>query len=769
MVWGNCKPALQFELLTSGRKSQLAIEYAWRIRAQSPNIWVFWIHASNVARFEESYRAIADIVRLPGRENPKANIFKLVYDWLCNNKRQWRLILDNLDDAHFLFDMDIHSTQSSKPLREYLPQRENGSVLITTRTTKAALQLVERSEIIFLSPMSEAEAFALLQKKLDKQDHGEGISELAAALEFMPLAIIQAAAYISQRTPYCSVKQYLEQFQKSDDEKTSLLDMEAGQLRRDHEAKNSIIITWHISFNHIRKTRPSATKILSLISMFDRQGIPEYLVRNGIENKGPCEDQQTQESGIDIEPCNGFEDDVHILKAYSFLSTTREQSTEQIAFEMHALVQLATRKWLKMNGQLERLRQDFVRILNEEFPTGKFEHWKTCQMLFPHAKCSIEQRPESQDGLKDWASLLYKASWYAVSKGSLRDAQKLALYSMEVRTKLFGEEDKDTLSSMAMAGISYCYGGQLKKAEDLQIQVVETRKRVLGPEHPDTLITIANLALTYKNQGRWKEAEKLEIDTVETGSRILGEDYPDILACMDSLALSYNNQGRWKKAEELTLRVIETRQKVLGETHIDTITSMATLAAIYNNQSRWKEAEELFVKVIETRKRELGQEHPETLSSMANLALNYNNQGCWRKAEELFIRVMETSSKVLGPEHSHTLTSMGNLALTYDNQKRWKEAEELNMRVFTARKRVLGPEHPHTLTSMNNLAFTWENMGQDTKAIGLMEECFRLRERILGSNHPDTVSSSAALATWKKKVGGQSLKSSWYHKLPFRK
>ncbi|KAK0113068.1 hypothetical protein ONS95_014774 [Cadophora gregata] len=94
--------------------------------------------------------------------------------------------------------------------------------------------------------------------------------DLAAALEYMPLAIIQAAAYISQRAPRCSVSEYLDQFRKSDREKTSLLDNQAGHLRRDREAANSIIITWHISFEHIRQSKPSAADLLSLMSLFDR-------------------------------------------------------------------------------------------------------------------------------------------------------------------------------------------------------------------------------------------------------------------------------------------------------------------------------------------------------------------------------------------------------------------------------------------------------------------------------------------------------------------
>jgi len=49
------------------------------------------------------------------------------------------------------------------------------------------------------------------------------------------------------------VQQYIEAFQKNEKKKTSLLNYEAGQLRRDPDAKNSIIITWQISFDDIRE------------------------------------------------------------------------------------------------------------------------------------------------------------------------------------------------------------------------------------------------------------------------------------------------------------------------------------------------------------------------------------------------------------------------------------------------------------------------------------------------------------------------------------
>jgi hypothetical protein len=63
-------------------------------------------------------------------------------------------------------------------------------------------------------------------------------------------------------------------------------------LRRDREAKNSIITTWQISFDYIREIRPSAANLLSLMSFFDRQAIPEALLRSQDEQRNSQQDQK---------------------------------------------------------------------------------------------------------------------------------------------------------------------------------------------------------------------------------------------------------------------------------------------------------------------------------------------------------------------------------------------------------------------------------------------------------------------------------------------
>jgi hypothetical protein len=231
---------------------------------------VLWVYASNAARYEQSLRDIADSVKIAGRQDPQANIFKLVHDWLRDCKHRWLLVLDNVDEARFLLDcLDANPKAASRPLREYLPYCEHGSILITTRNKEAALKLVEQRDVIAVEPIDKVSAVVLFEKKLGTLGDSREVAELAAALECMPLAIVQAAAYILQRAPRSLVAKYLDEYRKTERKRTSLLNYDKGQLRRDGEAKNSILVTWQISFEHIREMRPLAADLLSLMSFFD--------------------------------------------------------------------------------------------------------------------------------------------------------------------------------------------------------------------------------------------------------------------------------------------------------------------------------------------------------------------------------------------------------------------------------------------------------------------------------------------------------------------
>jgi hypothetical protein len=133
--------------------------------------------------------------------------------------------------------------------------------------------------MIGVGTMKDGDALRLLEKKLGDCIDMTDAPELTRELENMPLALTQAAAYLRQMGGRCSMRKYLDKWWKRDISKKSILDEDAGDLRRDRDARNSIFLTWQISFENVLKVRQSAAELLSLMSFCDRQAIPEDLVR----------------------------------------------------------------------------------------------------------------------------------------------------------------------------------------------------------------------------------------------------------------------------------------------------------------------------------------------------------------------------------------------------------------------------------------------------------------------------------------------------------
>ena len=725
---------------------------------------MIWVHASSATRFEQSCRDIADRVKIPGRQDPKAHIFKLLHDWLHDeSKGEWVLILDNVDDDQFLHEIPTakqdgresdQSCASGRSIWAYFPESLKGSIVVTSRSRQMVSRMVEDSDIITVEPMDETHAIALFEKKLEARAPKEDIIQLVAALEFMPLAIVQAAVYIKKRAPRLSVFQYLETFRASDHQKISLLDYEGGNIRRDREAKNSILVTWQISFDYISQTRPTAADLLSLMSFFDTQGIPEALLRECKETKDSFErlsaldaDNPNDSGGQDKNATESsvveiFEDNILVLRDYSMITICPDKTN----FEMHRLVQLAMQEWLKTHRKLERWKERFIRNLYLSFPKGVFQNWPMCQMLFAHVQCAVTQQPHAENSIGEWASLLHEAAAFAWTRGNFVDSRRMAERAAKARNELFGAENEETTNSLEMLGLAYNLGGQWKKAEDLQIQVLKIRKQTLGLQHPSTLTSMVNLAATYRNKGQWKEAERLELQVIVARKQLLGLKHPSTLASMNNLASTYRDQGRWKEAERIGILAMNSSKQILGADHPDVLKSMANLASTYLNLANLKDAEELLVQVAEKSDKLLGPEHPFALTCIANLASTNCLQGRWKKAEELHVRVMEMRKRVLGPEHPDTLNSMDNLAATYVHQARWEDAEELQIQVIKTRKQILGPAHPETLVSMNNLAMTYQGQGQLKEAEGVQVQVMNACNQLLGPEHPNTLTSMASLA-----------------------
>jgi hypothetical protein len=345
------------------------------------------------------------------------------------------------------------------------------------------LKMVHKNNMLEIRPMDADHALETMQEKIGIPDQKDDIIRLATDLEFMPLELAQAAAYIHKRAPRCSVQQYTEKLHRSQKSKLSLLNRDETDLRRDREASNSIISTWQISFDHIRIVRPSAADLLSFMSFFDRQAIPEALLlastipdSDDLSENG--EDSDHGDNGLsDSQSDSGsrmdeLEEDILLLRDYSFISVTSDPAI----FEMHALVQLATQKWLGGDARYSKWRNKFIEVLDGEFPDFRSPDWPKAKALFPHAFATLQLDSEGTYAQPLLASLLFNAGHYADQTYAYANAERLWSTSLTISTQLFGHEHSHTRDTMCWLASVYHDQNRLDKAEHLFLQVLNVMR-----------------------------------------------------------------------------------------------------------------------------------------------------------------------------------------------------------------------------------------------------------------------------------------------------
>jgi tetratricopeptide (TPR) repeat protein len=534
-------------------KTQLVLELAYRAREKHKNCSVVWIPATNMESLQQAYLDVAQQLGIPGWEEEKADVKKLVQGYLSKESAgQWLLVFDNADDIE-MWIAKPRSVQGSGRLIEYLPRSKQGCIVFTTRDRKTAVKLA-RQNVIEVVEMNETVAMQLLQKYLINQelvDNEQDTKALLRQLTYLPLAIVQAAAYVNENG--ITFADYLLLLGDQEEDVIDLLSEEFEDDGRYHNVKNPVATTWLISFEQIRHRDPLAADLLSFMACVDPKNVPHSLLP-----PGPSRKKETDAIGT--------------LHAYSFVN----RRLADLALDVHRLVHLATRNWLRNEDLLTRWTERAIARLEEVFPDDDHQNRSVWRTYLPHARYALE-------------------------------------------SDLIDKDEENRLDLAWKFGMCLYHDGGWNEAEVSFAQAMETHNRVLGAEHPSTLTSMANLASTYRDQGRWKEAEELEVQVMEMSKRVLGAEHPDTLTSMANLASTYRNQDRWKEAKELFVQVIETRKRVLGAEHPDTLTTMNNLAFTWEEQGRYAEAIELMEGCVRLQSRILGIGHPHTLFSCTTL------------------------------------------------------------------------------------------------------------------------------------------------------
>ena len=697
----------------------------------------------------QGIRELADAVMLPDRADPNADILRSVHNWLHDERKgKWLLILDNVDDAAFLSNPPgavlTQNRGYSRRLIDYLPPSKHGAILITSRIKSEARKLIEENDILVVSPMQGLEAKLLLQRKLGSDpDDPDEATKLVTTLEFMPLAIVQAASYIRENQPRCSIQSYLAMFSRSLSEQTSLLAHEAGGLRRDPEAKNSIFLTWQVSFEHLRKVRPSAADLLSFMCFFDRQGISTRLLQQKgrvWKRTSPCmraallfprarmindyepsrylaPRSQIKSSPAELD--STLENDILTLTNYIFI-TSRDDGT----FEIHRLFQLATRAWLQKQREFNKWKREFIKTLWLEFPEYPNQPWRTCQELYPHVK-SASKQPLMLTGIVQrlrWFCVLLRAADFAGRSGNISDAESMFMQAYELTKRWLGWDIPDPkLEVLNRFAHSLTDVGRHEEAEAMYRLLFERSERKFGPNHNATVYRLIPIAKSLSIQNKHAEAETIHRRSLRHFEQKLGANHLDTLCAASSLGNALMYQGKYGEAETMLKRALIGWETVLGPESDYATANTIDIGILLVYQGKNEAAVTMFQRALIVTEKRLGSDHPNVLNIFSNLGMALGNRGNHTEAERLFRRALAGFEKITGSRINLRI-SLVYLSLALVLQNKWTDAEACIRREIAEVEKEPRLSNCYALDSTTKLAYVRGKQGQ-------LEQAERIHQR----------------------------------------
>ncbi len=640
-------------------KTTLARHYAekfWRRYRQ-----IFWVDCR--LGLATGFARIYDFLH-PGEETavPFETRAERAKDELSQHASERLLILDNAEDE-----------QSVLP---WVPETGNCHVLITSRFAGWS-KGIETYPVWVLEP--EPARRLLLERSGRAGDAGQEAP--AARLQYLPLALEQAAAYVAEQTGF-GFEDYLKRYEAN--EKAFLERRTPGAT----EYPESVYLTWRTTVDRLPE---GARAMLRLHAFVAATPFPVQLYIDGArELREEIEAWGGASAGLPDE------------------MTVRDWKTSLVKYSM---AKAEPEDCISVHSLVQAVERHAIAGRSGEAAAGSARRMAA---LF----LGVTPLP----------------SWDVASRDLW---EKLASHAETLAANRY-VEDEFRGGVLAKLAVANRYAGDYATGVERACRALEVLERALGREHPGTLGSVNSLALLLKSKGDYHGAEPLYHRALEASERVLGREHPQTLTSVNNLAELFRSKGDYDAAEPLCRRALEASERVLGSEHPHTLLSVNNLALLLCKRGDYNGAEPLYRRALEPMERVLGGEHPHTLLSVNNLAGVLESKGDYGGAEPLYRRALEAMERVLGGEHPHTLASVNNLAGVLESKGDYDGAEPLYRRALEAIERVLGHGHPNSLGSTNNLAALLYRKGDYDGAEPLYRRAVESARKLLGPNHPDT-------------------------------
>jgi tetratricopeptide (TPR) repeat protein len=636
-------------------KSALTLECVHRARDRFDCVW--WIDASTRAS------TLADLERLAARlgcalpADREPNLFLL---WSALHRvSRTLLVYDNASGAD--------------QIAEFLPP-DGCKVLISSLNP----DWWRFARSVKLDVLSCADSIALLRQSIGPSDT-DVERRIVEQVGRLPLAMVQAAAYISQTG-------------MSADEYLPLLSRRRAQLLErgvpdDH--RGTIAATWRLALAELSTTHPAAVQLLAMCCLLAPANIPLDLVRAAPQQLPP-------ELRAAVEDELGLEDAIAQARRYSLVA--REGDLLQV----HCLVQEVIASSLPAEDR-ERWHRRAAAALVALAPADETARatWPRWELLAPHVRevataCTVGGTASDQ-----FVELMQRTSRYFGTRAAFVEALELmqaAQDLIEGRAAAWG--DVPVGRGMTELAEALEQAGSLKDALSAYERALALLRQHAGPEDPwvaRALSGLGSVLTCHSGVTLWKpdeldEAERRFVEALRILEAALGPESPVVARTVAGLGQVRQDRGDLSGAVQCQQRALSVLVDAYGPEHPDVGHSYDKLGyalALTGDTDRSRDCFDTARGILE---KAYGPGDPSVGWSLSNLAMLLLSSGeleealsCQTKADSIFAKQE--------PEGSSRQISIWRLAQIHVARGDRRAAAAMLEPALALTRTLLGPDH----------------------------------------------------------------------------
>jgi tetratricopeptide (TPR) repeat protein len=602
-------------------KTQLAIEYAYRYATDYSLVW--WVRSEQVATLASEFATLATALDLPEKNAAEQPVIVAAVRDALQHRRDWLLVFDNANGP--------------EEIREYLPGM-GGHILITSRHA-AWGGVAEKVEVKKWTPEVASE---FLLKRTGQTD-ADAAKELAYELDYLPLALEQAAAYID--SAHKELRGYLAMFREH-----HLALLKRGRPSTDYPA--TVATTWDLSFQQLEMVSPGASALLQVCAFLAPDDIPRDVIASHTKHL-PELLRETVGDGL------AFDEAVSAIRRYSLMDAIGES-----ALSMHRLVQAVVRDRLALPDR-QGWTACALGMISTAFPADSNEvrNWHECSRLRPHAIAVVAAAEDLGIALLDAATLLNRMAVYAHGRAEYAEAKAVSQRASGIAERALGPDNPTTAIALSNLGSALHELGEVREAKEALERALTMKERLFGSGDAESASTLNNLSVVLQEMGDGRGAKAALERALRIDEANLGRAHPTVGIRLINLAGALTELGDLPGAYVASQRALEIAEKALDSDHPQIAAAANALGNVFQDLGKLQDARAAFERALKIEERAFGSHDPRVGIALSNLGGVLGELGDLAGARAAAERALEILRTSLGEAHPKTHQARKNLSL----------------------------------------------------------------------------------------------------------